>query len=155
MFHSSVFSPSRPLALRLPMHNPSRRDLLKGAAIAGAGLALGGHSLAAQDPAEATAGDVHLAPPSTAATMAGVPFEKRDVVRIALVGAGLRGRSVLHEWPGVPNGQITALCDTVPEKVERAVQQMRTAGHDREPARFTSGPRAYEELVARDDIDSV
>lgn len=123
--------------------------------MAGAGLALGGHSLGAQDPAEATAGDVHLAPPSTAATMAGVPFEKRDVVRIAIVGTGLRGRSVLHEWLGVPNVQITALCDTVPEKVEMAAQQMRTAGHDREPARFTSGPRAYEELVERDDIDIV
>jgi hypothetical protein len=76
-------------------------------------------------------------------------------VRIAIVGTGLRGRSVLHEWLGVPNVRITALCDTVPEKVEMAVQQMRKAGHDSEPARFTSGPEAYRELVKRDDIDLV
>ena len=56
---------------------------------------------------------------------------------------------------GVPNVRITALCDTVPEKVEMAVQVMRKAGHDYEPARFTSGPNAYEALVKRDDIDLV
>ena len=63
--------------------------------------------------------------PSAAATMAGVPFEKHGTVRIAIVGTGLRGRSVLHELLGVPNVRITALCDPVPEKVEMAVQQMR------------------------------
>ena len=85
--------------------------------------------------------------------MAGVPFEPRETVRIAIVGTGLRGRSVLGEWMGVPNVRITALCDTVPEKVELAVQQMRKAGHDYEPARFTNGPEAYRDLVRRDDID--
>jgi hypothetical protein len=65
-----------------------------------------------------------------------------------------RGRSVLRA-ARLPNVRITALCDTVPEKVEMAVQQMRKAGHDYEPARFTSGPNAYEQLVRRDDIDIV
>jgi hypothetical protein len=137
--------------------HPSRRDLLKGAALASAGLVLGSHAALAQggDAADGASTDPFTGRPSAAATMAGVPFEKHGTVRIAIVGTGLRGRSVLHELLGVPNVRITALCDTVPEKVEMAVQQMRKAGHDYEPARFTSGPNAYEQLVRRDDIDIV
>ncbi len=87
--------------------------------------------------------------------MLGVPFSKHAVVRVAIVGTGLRGRSVLHELLGVDNVRITALCDTVPEKIEMAVKQMREAGHTYEPARFSGGERAYEQLVQRDDIDLV
>jgi predicted dehydrogenase len=94
-------------------------------------------------------------PSSTADTMHGVPFEKRETVRVAIVGTGLRGRSVLHELLGVGNVRITALCDVAPEKVALAVQQLRNAGHDDAVARFTAGDRAFEQLVRRDDIDLV
>ena len=40
-----------------------------------------------------------------AASMIGVPFERHDVVRTAIVGTGLR-KSVLHEWLDVPNVRI-------------------------------------------------
>jgi predicted dehydrogenase len=134
--------------------DPSRRDLLKGAALAGAGLTLG---LPAQaDALPPTSGPITLPEPERAgATMAGVPFVRHDVVRVAIVGTGLRGRSVLHELLGVDNVRITALCDTVPEKIERAVKQMRDAGHTYEPARFTGDEMAFERLVLRDDIDLV
>lgn len=133
----------------------SRRDLLKGAALAGAGLAFGLTPNAAA--ADAIAGDdVHEgARARTAPTMAGVPFDRHGVVRVAIVGTGLRGRSVLHELLGVEGVRITALCDVVPEKVEMAVQQMKKGGHDYEPARFTRSDRDYERLVQRDDIDIV
>jgi hypothetical protein len=84
-----------------------------------------------------------------------VPFEKHETVRVAIVGTGLRGRSVLHELTGIPGVRVTALCDPVAEKVEKAVQQMKKAGHDYEPARFTGGDHAFEQLVQRDDIDLV
>jgi predicted dehydrogenase len=135
-------------------NDPTRRDLLRGAAIAGAGFALG-------VPSDAHGALMPLTPIAlpqpvqTAPTMLGVPFERRDVVRVAIVGTGLRGRSVLHELLGVDNVKITALCDTVPEKVEMAAKQIRDAGHTYEPARFTSGERAFEQLVQRDDIDLV
>ena len=133
----------------------SRRDLLKGAALAGAGLAFGlTPNAAAAQPAHVEPTELPL-PASAAATMAGVPFERRDTVRVAIVGTGLRGRSVLHELLGVGNVRITALCDTVPDKVEMAVQQMQKAGHDYQPARFTQGERDYERLVQQGDIDLV
>lgn len=133
----------------------SRRDLLKGAALAGAGLALGAASLSAMESSGDSAIQALQQRPSTALTMAGVPFEKRDTVRIAIVGTGLRGRSVLHELTGVPNVHIAALCDVFPEKVEMAVQQVRHAGHDYEPARYSGGVHAFQQLVKRDDIDLV
>ena len=133
--------------------HPSRRDFLESAAVASAGFVFGANATAA-DAADAAIDRV-TEPETNAASMAGVPFEPRETVRIAIVGTGLRGRSVLGEWTGVPNVRITALCDTVPEKVELAVQQMRKAGHDYEPARFTNGPEAYRDLVRRDDIDLV
>lgn len=137
-------------------NDPSRRDLLKGAALAGAGMALGLPAAA-----HATGAPTHLTPIAlpqperAAASMVGVPFAKHDTVRVAIVGTGLRGRSVLHELLGVEHVKITALCDTVPEKIEMAVKQMRDAGHSYEPARFTGDDHAFEKLVQRDDIDIV
>ncbi|HYW31379.1 MAG TPA: Gfo/Idh/MocA family oxidoreductase [Gemmatimonas sp.] len=136
-------------------HDPSRRDLLKGAALAGAGALLGtsNRATAAEAP---HAGPIMLHEPApTAVSMIGVPFEKHGTVRVAIVGTGLRGRSVLHELLGVDNVRITALCDTVPAKIDVASKQMKAAGHDYEPARFTGGESAYEQLVQRDDIDLV
>jgi hypothetical protein len=138
-------------------HNPlSRRDLLKSAAATSAALALSqlGIPAAGAQPAP----DEHgVQPPSApaAATMAGVPYERHDTVRIAIVGTGLRGRSMLNEWLGVENVKIAALCDVVPSKVEQARQMMKKAGHDYEPAIFTNGERDFERLCQRDDIDFV
>jgi hypothetical protein len=137
-------------------NDPSRRDLLKGAALAGAGMAFGVPTVAhaAGDPTPLT--PIALTQPvQTAASMVGVPFEKHGVVRVAIVGTGLRGRSVLHELLGVENVKITALCDTVPEKLDLAVKQMQDAGHTYQPARYSTGDHAYEQLVLRDDIDIV
>ena len=138
------------------LNDPSRRDLLKGAAIAGAGLALGFPTTMQADDGPTPLTPIALPQPEQkGATMLGVPFAKHGVVRVAIVGTGLRGRSVLHELLGVGNVRITALCDTVPEKLDSAVQQMRDAGHTYDPARFTDCDRAYEQLVQRDDIDLV
>ena len=131
----------------------SRRDLLKSLAVAGAGLSLAhlGFPAAAHGSA-LQAGD---APRPGAPSMMGVKFEARDVPRIAIVGTGLRGRSVLTELLGVGNVRITALCDIVPAKVEMAKAQMKKAGHDYEPATYSDGEHDFEKLCARDDIDLV
>ncbi|MGH7709898.1 MAG: twin-arginine translocation signal domain-containing protein, partial [Gemmatimonadaceae bacterium] len=61
----------------------SRRDLLKQVGLGGVAAAV----VAGLEPSVADA----LAPARSAPTMIGVPFEKRDTVRIAIVGTGLRG----------------------------------------------------------------
>ena len=132
--------PTRPAEASL-----SRRDLLK---IAGAALVLPqGAALAAPPPL--------LTPTHAGAqSMMGVPFEAKDTVRVAIVGTGLRGSSVLREFLAVDNVRITALCDIVPEKVTRAARRVTDAGQPA-PAMFTAGDHDFENLVKRDDIDFV
>ena len=123
----------------------SRRDLLRGLAVAGAGAGLA--HLGGLDDAEAS--------PAPRASMMGVPFEPREVVRIGIVGTGLRGRSLLGELLGVGDVRITALCDLVPAKVAMAREMMLKAGHDYDVATYTDGERAFERLCGRDDLDLV
>ena len=126
-----------------------RREFLRLGAAAGAGLALGTR------PAEAAPQATGGSTPASAASMIGVPFDRHDIVRIGIVGTGLRGRSVLHELLGVDNVRITALCDIVPEKVTQALEMVRKAGQSDAVATITSGERGFEQLVRRDDIDLV
>ena len=132
----------------------SRRELLSGTAAALAAGALAGtpsRLLASTDDWR-----VDLAHPGRAAgdLMLGVPFEKHATVRIAIVGTGLRGRSMLGELLAIDGVQITALCDVVEDKVRRAAAMVTKKGQP-EPALFFDGPRAYEKLVQRNDIDFV
>ena len=135
-------------------HGVSRRDLLTGAAAAVAAAAVTG------SPARLLASTddwrVDLTPPRLAGngSMLGVPFEKHPTVRIAIVGTGLRGRSVLGELLAIEGVEITALADVVPDKAQRAAAMVVKAGR-KAPALYTDGERDFEKLVQRDDIDFV
>ena len=136
----------------------TRRALLKATLASGAGLALGGAFAPLPAIAEsidaATASDAAPARASAAATMHGVPFERRETVRIAIVGTGLRGRSILSELLAIDGVHIVALADIAADKAERAVKMCTDAGVAA-PAVYTNGERDFERLVARDDIDFV
>ncbi len=131
----------------------SRRQLLSGAA-----AAIAASSMAAPARLFASTEDwrVDLYAPESAGkgSMLGVPFEKHDTVRIAIVGTGLRGRSVLRELLAIEGVRVTALADIVPEKAQRAAQMVTNAGQPA-PVLYTNGERDYERLVLRDDIDFV
>jgi predicted dehydrogenase len=137
------------------MTDISRRDLLKGAALTGAGLAASGAFLPAiaEDISALAHSDLVPPAPAARATMKGVPFERRDVARFGIVGTGLRGRSVLNELLGVEGVKIVAIADVVPDKMARASKMITDAG---QPAPAThSGDHGFEQLVKRDDIDFV
>jgi len=138
------------------MNEISRRDLLKRAALAGTAVAAGGSlppaiagTLDADDHP-----DLAPAAPATRATMKGVPFERRDVVRFGIVGTGLRGRSVLSELLAIEHVKIVAVADIVPDKARRAVKLVTDAGQPA-PAVYADGDHGFEKLAARDDIDFV
>jgi len=123
-----------------------RRRLLQAAgAAAGMGLV--------RVPGEAAAAPVQT-PPSSAATMMGVAFEARDVVRLGLIGCGRRGLSHLGDLVGIEKVEIKALCDVVPEQVQKGEAILAKAGRPR-PEAYTKGDHHYEELVRRDDLDLV
>lgn len=138
------------------MSDITRRDLLKGVALAGAGMAASGAIVPAiaEDIAFGTHPDIAPPAPRARATMKNVPFERRDTVRFGIVGTGLRGRSVLSELLAIDGVQITALADIAPEKAARAVKMITDAGRPA-PVVYDRGDRGFEQLVARDDIDFV
>jgi predicted dehydrogenase len=123
----------------------TRRDLIKSAGLAGAAIIWPG----AVD-ATPTTHPARAALPS----MIGVPFERHDTVRVAIVGTGLRGSSVLGEFLSLDNVRVTALCDIVPAKAQRNAKRVTDAGQPA-PALYTSGDHDFERLVQRDDIDFV
>src|SRR5258708_11676248 len=102
----------------------SRRDLLKGAGLAGAGLAASGRFSAAiaEYVTAASPPDLEPAAPSNRKTMRAVPFARHETVRVGIVGTGLRGTSVLTELLGVEGVTIAALCDVVSDKARRAAK---------------------------------
>jgi predicted dehydrogenase len=138
------------------MSDLSRRDLLKAAALATAGIATAGPFTTAIAEHVTAGSHPDLAPPAPAnrKSMRAVPFEKHDVVRVGMVGTGLRGRSVLTELLGVDGVRIVALCDVVPEKAQMAAKMVTDKGQPA-PALYTSGDHGFEQLVARDDLDIV
>src|SRR6478672_5474327 len=127
------------------MTDITRRDLIKQAALGGAALA--GSGLFTNAIAENVTAITHpdAAPPAPAArtTMRGVPFERYETVRVGIVGTGLRGRSVLGELLAIDGVRITALCDVVPEKVNRAAKMVTDKGQP-SPATIVSGDHGFE-----------
>ncbi|MBX9928235.1 MAG: Gfo/Idh/MocA family oxidoreductase [Gemmatimonadaceae bacterium] len=97
-----------------------------------------------------------LAPPAPAGrkSMLGVPFMPMASPRFAIVGTGLRGRSVLKELLGVEGARITVVCDVVEEKARRAAKMVTDAGQPA-PMVIVAGDRGFEQVAARDDIDFV
>lgn len=116
----------------------SRRDLLRLATIAGAGL-VSAHGQERQG-----------------RSVRGMAFARKDTVRIGLIGVGGRGGSLIQNFGACPGVSIAALCDVVKEKLERAQARIaRTGRQNYAPALYDAGDHAYEQLVKRDDIDLV
>jgi predicted dehydrogenase len=85
--------------------------------------------------------------------MVGVPFEPHDVVRVGMIGLGMRGGGMVQRFLNTPGVQITALSDINPNKVATAAQQVRDAGQP-DPAVYF-GETDFENLAARDDVDFI
>ncbi len=124
----------------------SRRDVLRTATGAAAAIGL------------ARAGAGQAPPPTPPAgpggTMIGVAFERRDKVRLGLVGCGGRGTSLLHDLLGIDGVEVKAVCDIVPEKVAKAQAAVTKAGQPA-PDGYAKGERHFEELCRRGDLDLV
>ncbi|HZS07453.1 MAG TPA: Gfo/Idh/MocA family oxidoreductase [Blastocatellia bacterium] len=131
----------------------SRRDLLKSATIAGAGLGLTG--INATTPAESFIGSPEFTGPAPAGgSVIGMPFEKKDIVRLGIIGVGARGSGMLGNWLAVDNVQVTAICDIDKNQVAKAVRQIEKAGQ-KAPATYSKNDRDFENLCKRDDVDFI
>jgi hypothetical protein len=78
----------------------------------------------------------------------------RERVRVAFIGAGGRGSSLMHDVLGIEFADIIAVCDLRSERAEAAAERINQARGKR-PAVIGGSEDAWSALVARDDIDVV
>ena len=120
-----------------PADDINRRDVLKlGAAAVGA-------SLAAAIPAGAGEGSQGLgAAPESLFTAPPI-----ETVRVGFVGTGLQGSGHCRNLLRIAGVELKALCDVVPEKVERVSGWAVEAGQPK-PAAYTRAQRDFELMYA-------
>jgi hypothetical protein len=84
----------------------------------------------------------------------GMAFAPAESVRVAFIGLGGRGASLLRTFLAIDQVRVTALCDIAGEKLVPAQALIKKAGQ-RPAALFSNGERDFENLCRRDDIDLV
>ncbi len=127
---------------RTKIYSLNRRDILKIGALGAGGLAI--QSLV---PRFATAGP-------TGTPMIGYHDRSLKTVGIGFVGVGLMGTAHVENLLKIEGAEIRAVCDVVPEKVERAQNLVVEAGKPR-PKGFSRGPTDFERLCDQPDLDLV
>ena len=83
----------------------------------------------------------------------GLTAPKLETVRIGFVGLGGRGPWAVKRYAHIPGVEIVALCDYEEVRAEKTQSELRNRGL--KPADIYFGPKGYEELCKRDDIDLV
>ena len=134
---------SRNLTLPSPGSGLSRRGLLGGALAGGAALSV-----------VTRPGPVLAAPSRGAATMVGVPFEPREIVKVGLIGLGNRGMGMLGTWVDVPGTQVVAVCDELPARAATAAQRVADEGKPR-PIEYAGSVDSFQQMLAREELDLV
>ena len=79
---------------------------------------------------------------------------KIDTVRVGFIGLGMRGPGAVVRWTHIPGTKIVALCDLLPERVEKSQEILKNAGLP-EVASYSGSEEAWKQLCERDDIDLV
>ena len=120
-----------------------RRDFLRLGMASGLGMALDGKSFAGKrNPG------LISPPPETA--VAG-PIE---TVKIGFVGIGHMGTGHVRNLLKIPGAQIMAVCDLLPERVEKAKKLVVEAGFP-EPAGYSKDKNDFRRMCAEEDLDLV
>jgi predicted dehydrogenase len=130
-----------------PNDSPSRREFVALGALASLG-AVAGSAFGSCSGTSTKRNE--LAPASTALFRA-APIPN---VRIGYVGVGGQGSSHVDNLLKIKGCTIQAVCDIVPEKVERVQKQVADAGFKR-PNGYTRGDRDFERMCAEEDLDLV
>src|SRR5436190_6760187 len=85
--------------------------------------------------------------------MCGYAAPKMDVVRIGVVGLGMRGSDAVARLSFIEGVEITALCDKYPDRVTAAQKTLEKMG--RAKAKEYSGEEGYKALCESKDVDLV
>ncbi len=85
--------------------------------------------------------------------MSGFAAPKLDKVRVGFIGLGMRGPGAVSRMSKIEGVEIVALCDLVPEKVDKVTKSLEKTKH--KPAKYSGNAYAWKKMVDRDDIDLI
>jgi len=77
-----------------------------------------------------------------------------DKVRVGFVGVGMQGSGHVRNFINIENVEIKAVCDIIPQKVERIQKWVTDAGQPK-PTAYTKGPHDFERMCAEEELDLV
>ena len=77
-----------------------------------------------------------------------------ETVRVGYVGVGLQGSGHCRNLLRIPGARLSAVCDIIPEKVERWQRQVVEAGFP-EPTGYSDGPWDFIRMCEEEDLDLV
>ena len=126
----------------------NRRDFLKKTGFAGLGI-VGAMGCARQ----AGSGEPFPQTHKQTFNMSGYVAPKLDVVRVAVIGLGNRGSGTVQRFAAIKNVEIKAICDLVPEKVNKAFESIRNLGH--KPDLYQGNEDDWKRICERNDIDVI
>ena len=110
----------------------NRRDFLQKSTLASAGLA---------------------GLPLTAPGFAPLPKKERDLLRVGIIGSGLRGQSHIDLLLRRSDSTVTAICDIDDRMIKRTLDLFKK--HDIKAPKVYKGEQAYLELLEDDTVDAV
>ena len=131
-------------------HDQDRRDFLKVAALAGAGLGL----VACRTGQGGTDNDgmpARMAAPAPRLFTA-PPLER---VRIGFVGVGHQGTSHVRNFLRIDGVDIVAVCDVTPANLARSQKLVTDAGRPQPKGYGDRGLRDYERMIGENQLDLV
>ena len=118
-----------------------RRDLLAAGAAAGLGLAV-------------TASAASASPQRKGKSVVGLRAPRLERVRVGFIGVGARGSGHVAQMLLLEGVDVVAICDTHVPSAHASAKRVTDAGRPA-PTLYTDGDRAFERMVARDDLDIV
>ena len=113
--------------------------------------------LAASCASDKSAGPIKVKVPARPAgqeNVIGLTVPAMDTVRIGFVGLGARGPYAVDRYTYIPGVKIVALCDVIPDNVEKVQKALENRGFPRADG-YSGDTEVYKQLCERDDIDLV
>jgi predicted dehydrogenase len=135
----------------------NRREFLKRTGLAGIGLAgasiIPGCTSGNNLKSESITDQSHARQRTQKFNMCGYSAPKLETVRVGFIGLGNRGPGHVENMSLLEGVEIKALCDIVPEEVEKTRKMIEFAGFN--PTLYSGEADAWKKLCERDDIDLV
>ena len=85
--------------------------------------------------------------------MSGYAAPKVNVVRVGVIGLGMRGPGAVNRLSKIEGVEIKALCDLRPEMVDKVMKSLEGTSH--KPETYSGSAYAWKKLVDRNDLDLI